>query len=382
MLCNTRFYVSKKYEYTFNDKLLYDFYAPILQGETINFYINLLHEADKQTQTMGIATDINEYFQLTGTTLIEFSKVRSKLEAMGLLTTYLQSNPANGLSTYTFILNEPLSFQDFIANQKYRHLLIKNIGQTNYEKLEYIYLSSRIPRDAINVSTTFDNVFNDEEIQSITNVNFQNLYTKIASATSLPIVIEQTSKDVIESYFKSYDLSSKEIESCVLNSINITDDHVYHVDIDLLKLNFNKLVNSINNLNVLKNIQLNRNAKIFMKHSSQNELSSVFNDYNSLNSEQYLRAIDKTNLTAEHLTTIKVLREKYLLPDYVINLLIDYTLFKTNGTLNDKYINKVAQTVNALNLKTLSEIYDHFHFINKVNQTFSNNIVTHQEEIE
>jgi replication initiation and membrane attachment protein len=381
MLCNTRFYALKKYEHTLNQKLLYDLYAPILQNNTINFYINLFNKADKQSQTMNIATDINEYFKATTTTLVEFSEARTKLEAMGLLTTYLQVN-SNGVSTYTFILNEPLNFSSFIANQKYRHLLIKNIGQVNYEELEYIYLANRIPQEAVNLSATFEQVFNDEEIQKITNVNFQDLYAKLAASTSLPVIIEQTSKDIIESFFKSYDLSTKEIEACVLNSINITDDDIYHVDSDLLKLNFNKLITSVNNLNVLKNIQLNRNAKIFMKYSAPEDLNNIFNDYNSLNSEQYLRAIVKTSLTPEHLETIKILREKYLLPDYVINLLVDYTLFKTNGTLNSKYINKVAQTVNALNLKTLTEIYDHFHFINKVNQTFSDAPVVHQEEIE
>jgi replication initiation and membrane attachment protein len=381
MLHNTRLLAVKKYASTINFKLLYDLYAPILQNNAINTYINLVHEAEKQNETMNLATDINEYFKLTGISLIEFTKARQKLEAMNLITSYLHVNDKNGISTYTFILNEPLNFNDFIANQKYRHLLIRGIGQANYEKLEYHYLANRVPDGAINVSTSFENVFNDSEITEVTSVNFQTLHAKLATCTSLPIVIDSDSKNTIESYFKNYDLSFNEIEKCVTSSITLTDDNQYQIDNDLLKINFNKLVNSVNNINVLKNIQLNRNVKIFMQYTQREQLNDIFNDYNSLNAEQYLRAIVKTNLTVEQTDVIDTLRNKYLLPDYIINLLMDYTLFKTNGNLNSKYINKVAQTVNALNLKTLSQVYDHFHFMNKVQHTFNEPVVK-QEEIE
>jgi replication initiation and membrane attachment protein len=330
---------------------------------------------------MNLATDINEYFKLIGMSLIEFTQARQKLEAMNLITSYLQVNDKNGVSTYTFMINEPLNFNDFIANQKYRHLLIRNVGQLNYEKFEHHYLTNRVPDGAINVSTNFESVFNDSEIMEVTTMNFQALHAKLAACTSLPIIIDNSSKNTIESYFKKYDLSFNEIEKCVTNSIAMTDDQQYQIDNDLLKVNFNKLVNSVNNINVLKNIQLNRNIKIFMQYTQREQLDDVFNDYNSLNAEQYLRAIVKTNLTSEQSEVINTLRDKYLLPDYIINLLMDYTLFKTNGNLNSKYINKVAQTVNALNLKTLSQVYDHFHFMNKVQHTFNEPAVK-QEEIE
>jgi replication initiation and membrane attachment protein len=149
----------------------------------------------------------------------------------------------------------------------------------------------------------------------------------------------------------------------------MTDDRTYQVDVDLLRLNLNKLIHSGNNINILQNIKLNRNTKMFIQHFSTDQLTHVFSDYMTLNSEQYLRAIVKSNLTQEQLTTIKTLKEKYALSDYVINLLIDYTLFKTNGSLNEKYIVKVANTINGLGLKSLSQIYDHFHFVNTIQQT-------------
>jgi replication initiation and membrane attachment protein len=111
---------------------------------------------------------------------------------------------------------------------------------------------------------------------------------------------------------------------------------------------------------------------MFLKHLPEDQLTSIFSDYKTLNSEQYLRAIIKTDLTNEQINTIEILRKKSLLPDHVINLLVDYTLYKTNGVVNEKYIRKTASTINALGLESLNQIYDHFHFIKSVEHQASN----------
>ncbi|MDR2369151.1 MAG: DnaD domain protein [Mycoplasmataceae bacterium] len=364
MLQNNRFYAVKKYAFTFNDNFLQDLYAPILGISSTNLYIKLVHEAEKQLITLGAATETSDFFKQISYTVIEFGEARIKLEALGLITSYHEVKDTN--STYTFIINEPLNFKSFNENQKFRHLLIKQIGEVNYQKLEYVYSANRIPRSANNITVTFESVFNDQEIEKISSMNFDELYRRIAACTSLPITIGKEAKAVIESYFKNYDLSINEIERAVYNAVVLTDDHMYHVDPELLRLKFHQMLNSVNNINVLQNIKLNRNTKMFVQHLDSTENSKVFADYQSLNAEQYLRAIVKSALTNEQLEIINLLRSKFLLPDFIINLLVDYTLFKTNGTLNRKYITKTAQTINNLGLKSLDAIYDHFHFINNV----------------
>jgi replication initiation and membrane attachment protein DnaB len=365
MLHNTRFFVAKKYGFSSNHIFLYDLYSPIIGDKAINLFVNLTYESEKQAKMMNVATEMNDFLKQLGISIVEFAKTRTMLEAMGLLTSYLEIK--DDISTYSFIINEPLNFKTFNENQKYRHLLIKNIGEINYQKLEYIYGANRISNQANNVTATFESVFNDAEISQISLMNFDELYKRIAACTSLPIVIGNEAKTIVESYFKNYDLSISEIEHVIYNSTMMTDEKDYRVDPDLLKIKFNQLINSVNNLSILGNIKLNRNAHMFMKHLDKPELTSVFMDYQTLNAEQYLRAITKTALTPEHAQTINMLRNKYFLPDYVINLLVDYTLFKTNGTLNNKYISKVAQTVNNLGFKSLEQIYDHFHFVGNIN---------------
>ncbi|MDR0826041.1 MAG: hypothetical protein LBM72_02145, partial [Mycoplasmataceae bacterium] len=184
MLNNTRFYAQKQYAFTMNNNFLHDLYAPILGHDAINLYTILIHEADKQALFMGIATEMNDFFKAAGVDYTDFVKARTKLEALGLLTTYLKNDTYTNISTYSFILNEPLKFVDFITNQKYRHLLIQQIGQVNYEKLEFCYAANRVPADAENVTVTIDSVFNDEQINKVTTMNFDNLYKNIAASTS------------------------------------------------------------------------------------------------------------------------------------------------------------------------------------------------------
>jgi replication initiation and membrane attachment protein len=362
MLHNTRFYVIKKYAFTFNDNFLNDLYAPILGIQASNLYIKLIHEAEKQIITLGTATELGDFLKQINYSPVEFGEARIKLEALGLLTTYLQTK--NDTAVYTFIANEPLNFKNFNENQKFRHLLIKQIGEINYQKLEYVYSANRIPNNANNITVTFESVFNDHEIEEISLMNFDELYKRIAACTSLPITIGKEARAIVESYFKNYDLSINEIERAVYSAIVMTDDRIYCIDPELLRLKFQQMLHSVNNVNILQNIKLNRNTQMFIKHLNASENSKVFADYQSLNAEQYLRAIIKSTLTQEQIDTINLLRTKYFLPDFIINLLVDYTLFKTNGALNNKYITKTAQTINNLGLKSLDSIYDYFHFVN------------------
>lgn len=125
---------------------------------------------------------------------------------------------------YWFELFEPLSFSAFIENQKYRQLLLKRIGTYNYEKLEYVYANNHYPQDIINITASFNQVFNDEEINSVYSFNFQNLYANLTKNTHHNIVMSDSTKQLIESYFNNYSLTLNEIEHCIYGAILHSSD--------------------------------------------------------------------------------------------------------------------------------------------------------------
>lgn len=362
-----RFKVIQKYAFTVDNASLLDLYSPIIGKNATLLYNSFINEIRKQSLANGFATSLKDFLKQLNISDVEFSESRKFLEAMNLLNSYCETSDVDNTTTYNFIVNEPLCFHNFISNQRFRHLLIKSIGQVNYEKLEFFYGSARVSNKSTNVTATFESVFDDEDINSVTTINFDELYRKLSSYTSTPIIISNESKSIIESYFKSYDLSLNEIQKIIVDATVYTDDKIYSVDAKLLRVKFDDFINGFKNINVLKNIKLNRNAQMFVKHLTNTELVNVYQDYLNINSEQYLRAIFKCPLTDEQINLIKILKNTYCLPDGIINLVIDFTLFRLNGKLNDKYVCKIAQTINALNYQTIQQVYDHFHFINTTN---------------
>lgn len=368
MLKNVKYLIYKDYGFRINYELLYDLYSPIIGSEATNLYINLFHDSQKAAKTNNLTTFLKDFQDFCGLNQNKFDELRAKLEAIGLLATYLQENISNEEMVYHFVIKEPLSFEQFIDNQKAKHLLINSIGQLNYEKLEYMYMPSRIPSDATNVSSTFEMVFNDKDIENVKNYNFDKLYKDIAKNTSTVITLNNRCRQIIENYYENFNLSSSEIEHAIYSCI-VESDTGYEADPDLLQNKLHEYVTSAKNVTTITNLKLHRNASMFIKNLSLNDKETIFNEYMNLNAEQYLSAIYKTPLITEELETINQLRKTYKIPDYLINLLVDFTIFKTNGKLNKTYITKIAKTINGLNLSTLNDVYNYFVYKNEsVNQ--------------
>lgn len=367
---NSRFYVTKKYGFSQNDNIIHDLYSPIIGNQASMLYFNLLREADRQAHAMNSATLISDYLKTIDLNIDCFINSRKKLEAIGLIDTFAEQDINTNL--FTIVLKEPLNFKDFISNQKYRHLLIHAIGQRNYDKIEFLHNSSRVKSGSINISAPFESVFNDEKTIEVALVNFEELHKRIAKNSSTPIVINQQCKHLIESYWKSYDLSMSEIESIVYNSVLLVDNRDFETDVGLMNIQFQKYINSFSNIDVLKNIKVNRDHKIFINYCKKEETEKIFSDYMTLNCYHYLQAIIKTKLSDTQITILDTLKNKYLISDFIVNMLVDYSLFKTHGVLNEKYIYKVANSINTNNLKTLQEIYDYFHFRSKKTQEQKN----------
>ncbi len=355
MFQNIIFSIVKKYDFTINYKSLHDLYSPIIGDQAIALYIVLNNEADKHLQIGTKYSNIESLHKQLNLTYDSFLQLRSKLEALQLLRTYVDGNK----TTYCFELIEPLSFVKFIDNQKFRHLLYKKIGRTNYERLEYLHLNNHLPKSFLNVSANFDLIFKDSELERIYEFNFNDLYKSISIKTHQVVLLNDQVKDLINFFFNSYNLTLSEIEHCVYNSIIQNENKQFEVDYNLLQINFKKYIDESNNINIFKQTKVNRNAKMFYENLSDEELLRIFTSYKSLNSEHYYFSIKKTSLTDEELKIINTLRNVYHLNDTLINLMIDFSLNKTNGNLNSRYLYKMAKTVNGANLLTLNSLYNY-----------------------
>ena len=354
-MCNLIFSIIKKHDFSIDYKSLYDLYNLIIGSDATNLYINLSNEYDKLLQIGIKFTDANSFLTSLNINDERFLEIRNMLEAIGLIKTYVDQNEPDN---YYFELISPLSFEKFIDNQKYRHLLLNKIDQAGYEKLEYLYSNNVIPENLVNISASFEQVFNNQnQLKEIYQFNFERLYSALIADSHQTIILSTKVKQIIESFFSSYNLSTNDIQYCVHQSIVKNDNNEFTVDENLLQLNLKKFVNFSKNVNVFEQAKVNRNSQMFLEQIKEEEIEDVFNSYRNFNSEQYYSIIKKTPLTSEEIEIIQTLRTTYKIDDSLINLMIDYSLLKTRGILNKKYITKMAQTANNLNLLTLVNMY-------------------------
>ena len=354
-MCNLIFSIIKKHDFSIDYKSLYDLYTPIIGSDATNLYMNLSNEYDKLLQIGIKFTDANSFLTSLNINDERFLEIRNMLEAIGLIKTYVDQNEPDN---YYFELISPLSFEKFIDNQKYRHLLLNKIDQAGYEKLEYLYSNNVIPENLVNISASFEQVFNNQnQLKEIYQFNFERLYSALIADSHQTIILSTKVKQIIESFFSSYNLSTNDIQYCVHQSIVKNDNNEFTVDENLLQLNLKKFVNFSKNVNVFEQAKVNRNSQMFLEQIIEEEIEDVFNSYRNFNSEQYYSIIKKTPLTSEEIEIIQTLRTTYKIDDSLINLMIDYSLLKTRGILNKKYITKMAQTANNLNLLTLVNMY-------------------------
>lgn len=356
--------IYRPFDFSCSQKQLSYIYAPIVGSTAISFYQWLINEYNVQTALKGIKNPITRILHCLNCTNNEFAEIRSQLEAINLISTHTQTN--NDEKIMHIAVNEPLNWKEFNNNQKFKHLLINKIGIREYERISLAFTNRRIPSDTINISASFEAVFGTGNISEIMEFNFQNLHELLSSDFQQPVILNEAVKIVIESFFKSHDLSINEIKKCVSEAtFKNNKDGLLYVDQNLLIDNFNNLTTAAINIDLNENLQIYRNPEIFYNELlNQNEINRIFNDYRNINAERYLVSIQKDSLDLDQKQTIAYLRKKSHLEDSVINILTDFTIYRTNGKYSSNYIKKIATTINRLGLTSLDKILNYLHSVN------------------
>lgn len=349
------FNAKKSSEFRLNLTSLYDLYLPIIGQTATNFYMLLNNMVEANVKNQHLTFNSNLLCRQLNVSTDELIAAKDKLEAIGLVSTFLSTN-INKDNIFILVLNSCLDYETFIANPKFKTLLINQIGTTNFEYLEYKFMPEQELLEAIEVTTSFDKVFNNDQLKDVKTINFETLYKNIQKTTSLPIVIDDNCKKIIEDVYVKYQLSLHDIEMVIYDSINEIEGHL-EANANLLIQNFNKFINGQVNISL---IDINRDFKLFYGQLNQEQEDRIIHDYKFCNAELYICSIFKRSLTREEKNLIATLRSKYHLKDEIINVLVDFSLNKTNGKLNKKYLTKAANSINGLGLIDVSQIINHF----------------------
>ena len=357
--------VSNRDDFKLSTNFLIDLYTPIIGNLATSFYILLCNNHLYLSKNQNLSFNFQSACRQINCSFEQLIMAKKKLEAIKLIDTfiYIENNSNNNLCQ--IVVNPPLNFFDFVSNQKYKTLLIDKIGIENYQYLEYKYLPSTIYKNLLNISESFDNVFSEKKLKEINIIDFEKIYMDLFKLSTKNIFISDECKRIIESVYLKFPLTLTIIENIILDSLdNVSDKNIFSCNQKFLICNLNKAIMNSPHSNRLKSksnfIRVNRSVNLFTSTISDFDSQKIINDYKLINAEQYLYSIFKKNVSIFERKIIGILKEEYLLKDEVINVIIDFSLYKTNGRLNKKYIFKIAQTFNGLNINSCELAIEHF----------------------
>lgn len=348
-------------------KILTMLYQPIVGQLPISLYLSLWADLDK-LEIMSLEFSHHHLMANMKLKLSDIIDARKKLEAIGLIKTYVKEGSINN---YIYELYAPLSAQEFLNHPILNIVLYNNLGKTEYEKIVNYFKVPKINlRDFKDITATFSSIFesvaytsfesiNDEIIKKNKNnltIESQIDFDLLISSLPKNIINERTfSKEIRDLIIKLsfvYDLGILELENVIRNSINEKGI----INKTLLRKNCRNYYQFENNGKLPSLIY--RTQPEYLK-SELNEVSSkskmiyVFetvSPYNFLKSKQ-----NGSEPTSRDLKLLEMLMVEYGLKPGVVNVLIDYILKINDSKLNKSFTETIAGQWKRLNIETVNE---------------------------
>ena len=349
------FFVVNKTTLNDNDrKLIVMLYQPIIGTIAVNLYFTFWSYLDKSEI---ISNDWTHHHLMTSMRLklSDIKQAREKLEAIGLIKTYLKCGNVN---SYVYQMFSPLSASEFLNNPILGTTLYNNVGASEYDKIiDYFRIPHINLKDYEDITCTFSDIFESTDISS-----FDNMIADIRKNTTNKLQI--ASKIDIENIAS---LTPEEMfnRKCLTRE---TKDFIYKLSF-IYNFDDEKMSELIrNSLNERKGINkalLKENARRFYQFEHSGKLPSLV----YRNQPEYLRKpvgdnskkakiiyqcettspydflCSKSNGSKPTKAELSIL--EYLLMDMnlkpgVVNVLIDYVLKINNNKLTRNFIEIIA----------------------------------------
>lgn len=352
---------------TSNDKKIVTMlYQPIIGYTACSLYFTLLDDLDKTEQVSDPITH-HHLMAIMQLKLEEIVKAREKLEAVGLLKSYLKKESVN---KYIYLLFSPLSANEIFNHPILNIVLYNNLGKEEYDKLVNYYKVPRINlKDYEDITLSFDDVFSPVAGRSI---DVQDDIVKKNSNSILlnkcidfEFLISSIPKDMFNDKCFSSDI--KELINSLAFTYNIDDDTMISLVRDSLNERGN-IDKSILRKSCRNYYQFEEAGRLptMVYHRQPDYLKKPVGDsskwakmvytFENISPYDYLRAKYKgAEPTARDLRLIENLLVDQKLAPGVVNVLLAYVLKINHQKLNKNYIETIVGQWKRLNIETVED---------------------------
>lgn len=390
MESNNLIYILKKRGLLASDslKFIMDLYLPII-GETAAFlYLFLMNKINKG-EVSGNYDDLIVKSYLSKQ---NFLLARQNLESIGLLNTYKKDDD----SEIVFVLNDPETPKNFFDNFILKGLFITSSNEEEYKRImsqyavdlnlkKYKDIGASV-QDSYKIEFDYDVIENGKKVE-------------LVGRTRNPLKDNFSDVKLLNYLCKNFQLSANSLSEEEVNNIHrvATLHGLNEAGIGQLCGECLNLLNKRGNkIDILK---LRKLAQIYVKNFDVTKIGKKLNTkktqinsgsdaikkvkyYESMSPYMFLREKqDGIDPVMSDRKIIDKLAFDMGLSDGMINALLDYTLTKCDGSLNEVFIMKVASTLirKKVNdtLGVVENLYTkQFDSVNNIKNEASKNIIT------
>lgn len=345
---------------TEDQRVVLQLYQPLIGHEATILYLTLFSELNQLTLTKKPAL-ISRLCKITGFSVSSLSQAFSKLEAVGLISTYIKHHD----NRYLFDLKMPLSADQFMKHKILNTLLMQRLSD-EYDKTAVAFLTYNVDlnhyedisssfTDIFDIQLNSDQVLQDKEYQSKLHNVIENNYDLTLfyqSLESLQLSAKMFSQDNIRliqqlgmlykiNELDMLDMVKQSMEHDKLNEKTLIDSCRHYYDLKMPK----KFEEVFHKQSVL--LQQDHGQSDLDKHIYYLENISP---YDLLKDKMGGREPLKRDLQIIE----SVLTDLQLEPG-VMNALIELTLYKCNQSLPRNFIEAIASQWKRKNISTVKD---------------------------
>lgn len=362
-------YIVVNHTYLDNESrsVLLKLYQPIIGAVAINLYLTLWSDLD----SLSIISTEYTHHNLMSKTRIKLDdliEAREKLEAIGLIKTYLKKDNINN---YIYELYSPLDPKEFFDNPILSFSLQNNIGKKEYDKTYKFFQIPKIDLKGYqDISSNFSDIF-----QTDSNISFQETTNNIRSVKKLELIVDEKldlnnifssisddylnkksiSKDIKSYIYKLafiYNLAEEELQILIQNSIN--EKHI--IDKELLRKNCQNYYTFEHKGKYPSLIYKKQPEYLRKKETNDSKRSKLIYTFETTTPFDYLVGKNKgTKPNQKELELLEELIIDYNLNPGVVNVLIDYVLKINDNKLTKNFVLAIAAQWKRKSIKTVEE---------------------------
>lgn len=355
---------------TLSDKdrnLLMLLYQPIIGSISISLYYTLWSYLDKSEILSNEWTHhhILRDMMISNT---ELSEAKDKLEAIGLIKTYLKKGNINN---YVYELYSPVSASEFINNPLLNIALFNAVGKLEYGRVVSYFKIPKINlREYEDVTKKFSDIFayssvplNDNLVYDIKKSSYRKLelLSKIDINTILSLIsddvlnkksLTKDTKDFLYKISYIYNYDNDDMIELIRNSV--TEKHT--IDKKLLQENANKYYRYDNMGKLPSIIYKNQPEYLRKENLDTSNRSKMIHLFETTSPYDFINSKYKSgNPTSSDLAIISYLLIDLNLKPGVVNVLVDYVLKINNNKLIKSFVEVIAAQWSKSGIETVEQ---------------------------